>query len=714
MEDKPLPKGSFLTVQLVEARNLAAKGHGKNANGSVPYCMITLGGSQTAKSRVHEKTLNPVWNQTFDFLPAKLGDYLYIVVKHKTRALVGLSVDGDLPNFRDDFLGHLSLPMTEFYGKRTVDKWYTLLKNSPKARVSGEIRLKITLGVPGLKYEEEEAPPPSLVKQATALDLAIDEWVITESIKSGTHPAVEDEATAPVAPLEEDDKGKDKGKDKADEAEAEAGSDPDMGTDDISSESESEDEAEEAQWKQREEEAKKRRLAEEEMKLRAEEEEAGREAEAEEAKREKLRQALQAKRLRKIEKEIHDLKEIYDVDTSCLGSSDERCIFLNLHLPVGYPEERPTVELEGSFGDFKEGIIAAFVDYGNEYAANRHKGLVDIVNFFVINYERKFNNAGRAGLAQSAAGRGLLTASNVNGGGRALNRSAWLTASLYVPHTEDYEEEVGEIETSETPTTTAAADGDYDDWDNEGYFFVRNKNDPLELHTKQVQKIFGAYSIHLLRELNEVVIFLEPSFLQEEMAFALGILKDRPITVTLTFQEDYLRSSYLPSVKVEQDENPNFRMRPQLAEITYQFLQQYWPLRFDSAAVLAGIREKITQHEVEAAAVVVKSQAASKPPPAPVAPMPPVAQPSTPPTTYSDALARNLCSYIISGRSYVPQVWYKCLTCTPDGGNQGCCPACAKDEQRTSPFPASSTTSSPPSLPFHLYPPTHPPARRAP
>jgi hypothetical protein len=51
--------------------------------------------------------------------------------------------------------------------------------------------------------------------------------------------------------------------------------------------------------------------------------------------------------------------------------------------------------------------------------------------------------------------------------------------------------------------------------------------------------------------------------------------------------------------------------------------------------------------------VVVKSQAASKPPPAPVAPMPPVAQPSTPPTTYSDALARNLCSYIISGMHLV-------------------------------------------------------------
>jgi hypothetical protein len=62
-------------------------------------------------------------------------------------------------------------------------------------------------------------------------------------------------------------------------------------------------------------------------------------------------------------------------------------------------------------------------------------------------------------------------------------------------------------------------------------------------------------------------------------------------------------------VKVEQDENPNFRMRPQLAEITYQFLQQYWPLRFDSAAVLAGIREKITQHEVEVPPLRVRARA---------------------------------------------------------------------------------------------------------
>ena len=132
------------------------------------------------------------------------------------------------------------------------------------------------------------------------------------------------------------------------------------------------------------------------------------------------------------------------------GTSDERCIFLNVHLPstvpsarrprslicrsmsvinwfssappiADYPDERPSVALEGSFGDFKEGILQvrlsflffpslsfnrwktlfneyfrffhffsflfvsqAFIEYGNEYASNRHKGLVDIVNFFVV------------------------------------------------------------------------------------------------------------------------------------------------------------------------------------------------------------------------------------------------------------------------------------------------------------------------------------------
>lgn len=29
-------------IKVVEARNLAAKGHGKNANASVPYCMVLL------------------------------------------------------------------------------------------------------------------------------------------------------------------------------------------------------------------------------------------------------------------------------------------------------------------------------------------------------------------------------------------------------------------------------------------------------------------------------------------------------------------------------------------------------------------------------------------------------------------------------------------------------------------------------------------------
>lgn len=109
-----------------------------------------------------------------------------------------------------------------------------------------------------------------------------------------------------------------------------------------------------------------------------------------------------------------------------VGASDARCIFIIIHLPstnqlkdlvftclptnplpADYPEERPVIELEGVFGEFKEGLVEvirglksgahkrfhfsgqmcllqAFVDFGNEYAANRHKGLVDIVHFFAI------------------------------------------------------------------------------------------------------------------------------------------------------------------------------------------------------------------------------------------------------------------------------------------------------------------------------------------
>jgi Ca2+-dependent lipid-binding protein len=32
---------------------------------------ITLGGTNAVKSRVHDKTLNPVWNQTFDLCGVK-------------------------------------------------------------------------------------------------------------------------------------------------------------------------------------------------------------------------------------------------------------------------------------------------------------------------------------------------------------------------------------------------------------------------------------------------------------------------------------------------------------------------------------------------------------------------------------------------------------------------------------------------------------------
>lgn len=51
--------------------------------------------------------------------------------------------------------------------------------------------------------------------------------------------------------------------------------------------------------------------------------------------------------------------------------------------------------------------------------------------------------------------------------------------------------------------------------------------------------------------------------------------------------------------------------------------------------------------------------------------------PTTAPATLHDALVRNVCTYIVTGRSYQTQVWYYCNTCNLNN-NKGCCASCAK------------------------------------
>lgn len=69
------------------------------------------------------------------------------------------------------------------------------------------------------------------------------------------------------------------------------------------------------------------------------------------------------------------------------------------------------------------------------------------------------------------------------------------------------------------------------------------------------------------------------------------VLPTKAVTIVIRDQ--------MPSVKVDQDENPNFRLRAQLLEISYQFLQQYWPLRFESEVILACIEDKVNLVEAQ-------------------------------------------------------------------------------------------------------------------
>jgi hypothetical protein len=76
-----------------------------DANGlSDPYVVLTAGG-QTKKSKVKWKTLNPIWNETFEMKGVVLRDVLETGLKLRV-------MDRDLGTF-DDLLGHANVTLEE-------------------------------------------------------------------------------------------------------------------------------------------------------------------------------------------------------------------------------------------------------------------------------------------------------------------------------------------------------------------------------------------------------------------------------------------------------------------------------------------------------------------------------------------------------------------------------------------------------------------------
>jgi len=101
---------------------------------SDPYCVVKSSfNKQTFKTKVHWKTLNPKWVEEFKFFTGKPDGEIYIKMWDRDRFS------------SDDFMGNLTLKVTDFSDGLYHDKWYPL-ENEPmkqkKTKIIGELHLK--------------------------------------------------------------------------------------------------------------------------------------------------------------------------------------------------------------------------------------------------------------------------------------------------------------------------------------------------------------------------------------------------------------------------------------------------------------------------------------------------------------------------------------------------------------------------------------------
>eukprot|EP01028_Stygiella_incarcerata_P003430 TRINITY_DN1682_c0_g1_i1.p1 TRINITY_DN1682_c0_g1~~TRINITY_DN1682_c0_g1_i1.p1 ORF type:complete len:757 (+),score=209.80 TRINITY_DN1682_c0_g1_i1:121-2391(+) len=104
----------FIILRVVSASDLVGMDKGGTSD---PYCRIMCG-PQTVKTSVIKKTLNPTWNESFvfSFAPGEIPEEVFFQVFDSDRFT------------KDDFLGHVRVPMKDF-----VD--LELLKNREASKV---------------------------------------------------------------------------------------------------------------------------------------------------------------------------------------------------------------------------------------------------------------------------------------------------------------------------------------------------------------------------------------------------------------------------------------------------------------------------------------------------------------------------------------------------------------------------------------------------
>ncbi|NXX83345.1 ESYT3 protein, partial [Urocolius indicus] len=122
----PVPHG-VIRVHLLEAENLVQKDSflGAIRGKSDPYALLRVGTVQY-RSKTVSRDLNPIWNETFEF------------VVHE---MPGQDLEVDLydedPD-KDDFMGSLLISLVDVMSDRTVDEWFPLSKTA-----SGHLHLKL-------------------------------------------------------------------------------------------------------------------------------------------------------------------------------------------------------------------------------------------------------------------------------------------------------------------------------------------------------------------------------------------------------------------------------------------------------------------------------------------------------------------------------------------------------------------------------------------
>ncbi|XP_048164933.1 extended synaptotagmin-3 isoform X4 [Corvus hawaiiensis] len=122
----PVPQG-VIRVHLLEAENLVQKDNflGAIRGKSDPYTLLRVGTVQY-RSKTVSRDLNPIWNETFEF------------VVHE---VPGQDLEVDLydedPD-KDDFMGSLLIGLADVMNDRTVDEWFPLSKTT-----SGHLHLKL-------------------------------------------------------------------------------------------------------------------------------------------------------------------------------------------------------------------------------------------------------------------------------------------------------------------------------------------------------------------------------------------------------------------------------------------------------------------------------------------------------------------------------------------------------------------------------------------